>query len=94
MGSVTVATGVYAQARVVVKDGAGRVIPGATVTGAWSGVVNTVRTAVTTSAGVATSNSPVTTVAGTYKYTVTGISAAGFAYDATLNKMSTNAFTR
>lgn len=92
--SVMTSSGRYAQVKVTVKDTAGRPIQGALVTGDWSGVVSGTRSAGTNSSGVATSNSPLSTVSGTFKYTVTGIAASGFAYDATLNKMTSNAVTR
>lgn len=92
--TVSTVYGVYAQTKVTVKDTAGRVIQAAAVTGEWSGVVSGVKTSGTNTAGVATLNSPMTTTRGTYKFTVTGISAPGFAYDAALNKMTSNAITR
>lgn len=94
MKTMNTSMGAYGQAKVTVKDTAGRVIQAAAVTGEWSGVVSGVRTSGTNTSGVATINSPLTTTRGTYKFTVTGISATGFAYDATLNKMTTNAVTR
>lgn len=84
----------YAQARVTVKDTNGNVIAGATVSGSWSGIVIGGASAATASTGVATINSPATRKAGTFRYTVSGIVAPGYAYDATLNKMSSNAITR
>ncbi|QYF94574.1 PKD domain-containing protein [Massilia sp. PAMC28688] len=92
----TVATrnGNYAQAKITVKDTAGRAIQGATVTGNWSGIVSSTKSAGTNTAGIATVNSPLSKVSGTYQYAVTGIAAPGFAYDAALNKMTSNAITR
>jgi PKD repeat protein len=84
----------YAQARVTVKDTNGNVIPGATVSGSWSGIVVGNASAVTGSTGVATLNSPSTRRAGIYRYTVSNVVAPGYAYDATLNKISSNAVTR
>ena len=84
----------YAQARVAVRDGNGRLIPGATVTGNWSGVVSGTSSAQTGADGVAMSSSPTVKLNGTFKYAVTGISAPGYAYDASLNLMSSNAISR
>ena len=94
MSLVTVRVGqAYAQAKVAVKDVSGNVISGATVAGTWSGLVSGSATASTTG-GVATFNSSSTRKTGSIKFTVTGISAPGYAYDASLNKMTTNAVTK
>jgi len=84
----------YAQARVTVKDAAGNVIPGATVSGSWSGIVSGAANATTGSTGIAVVRSPATRSAGTFRYTVSGIVAPGYAYDAALNKMTSNAISR
>ena len=84
----------YAQATVAVKDSNGRLIPGATVSGSWSGIVIGSNAVVTNASGVAVSNSPSTKKTGTFKYQVTGISAPGYAYSATNNVVSGNAITR
>jgi PKD repeat protein len=84
----------YAQAKVTVKDAAGNLIPNATVSGSWSGIVTGTASGVTGSTGVATLNSANTKTSGTMKFTVTGITASGYTYDATLNTMSTNSITR
>ena len=84
----------YAQARVAVKDSNGRFLPGATVSGSWSGIVIGSNAVVTNTSGVAVSNSPSSKKAGTFKYQVTGISAPGYAYNAGINVVSGNAITR
>lgn len=84
----------YAQARVTVRDTGGNAIAGATVNGAWSGIVSGARSAVTDAGGVATIVSPQTKKSGTFKYSVTGVTAPGYAYDAALNRMTSNAVTR
>jgi PKD repeat protein len=84
----------YAQASVAVKDSNGRLIPGATVSGTWSGIVAGASTVVTNASGVALVNSPSTKKAGTFKFAVTGISAPGYAYNAGLNVVVSNAITR
>lgn len=85
---------VYATAKVTVKDVNGNVVPNATVAGAWSGIVSGGRSAITNASGVATITSPQTKKAGTYKFTITGITAPNFTYDASLNTMTSNSITR
>lgn len=62
--------------------------------GTWSGIVNGARSAVSNAAGVATTDSPTTRKSGSFKYTITGMTAPGYAYDASLNKMTSNAITK
>lgn len=83
-----------ALAAVTVKDTAGRVIPNATVSGSWSGIVSGSASAASNASGVATVSSANTRSFGTLKFTITGISAAGYVYDASLNAMSSNSITR
>jgi PKD repeat protein len=94
MGLVTSRNSAYAQAKVTVKDTAGNLVPGVTVTGTWSGIVSGARSAVSNAAGVATTDSPATKKSGSLKYTITGMTAPGYAYDASLNRMSSNAITK
>jgi PKD repeat protein len=85
---------VFATARVTVKDTAGNVIPNATVSGSWSGLVTGAKSAVSDAAGVAAVTSGQSKRSGTYKFTITGITAAGYTYDAALNTMTSNSITR
>jgi PKD repeat protein len=94
MGLVATRNGTYAQAKVSVRDAAGKLVPGVTVAGTWSGIVNGARSAVSNAAGVATTDSPTTRKSGSFKYTITGMTAPGYAYDASLNKMTSNAITK
>lgn len=94
MGLVATRGGSYAQAKVTVRDSAGKLVPGVTVAGTWSGIVSGARTAVSGSTGVASTDSPSTKKAGSFKYTITGMSASGYAYDASLNRMTSNAITK
>lgn len=94
MGLVSVRNGSYAQAKVTVRDTAGNVVPGVTVSGTWSGIVSGARSAVTNAAGVATTDSPSTKRSGSFKYTITAMTAPGYAYDASLNRMTSNAITK
>ncbi len=84
----------YAQAKVTVKDVNGNPISGATVSGNWSGLVVGAASGVTNASGVASVDSPATKKAGTFKYSVSGIAAPGYSYDASLNLMTTNAATK
>jgi PKD repeat protein len=94
MGLVSTRNGTYAQAKVTLKDSAGNLVPGATVTGSWSGIVSGARSALSNAAGVATTDSPATKKSGSFKYTITGMTAPGYAYDASLNRMTSNAITK
>jgi PKD repeat protein len=85
---------VYATARVTVRDANGNVVPNATVAGSWSGVVTGAKSALSDAAGVAAITSAQTKKSGTFKFTITGITASGFTYDATLNTMTSNSITR
>ncbi|KQV85898.1 hypothetical protein ASD15_30205 [Massilia sp. Root351] len=84
----------YAQAKVTVKDASGNLIPNATVSGSWSGIVSGAASAVTNASGVATINSVSSKKTGTFKFTLNGITAAGYTYDASLNAMSSNSISR
>lgn len=65
-------------ARVSVVDGLGRPVPGAAVTGTWSGVISTGDTArATDGTGNATLYSSRTRSTGTVKFCVANVSAAG-----------------
>lgn len=83
-----------ASAAVTVRDAGGRAVPGATVSGRWSGVVSGNVSAVSGSNGAASLNSPNTKSAGTFVFTVTGISLAGYGYQSSLNVESTDSITR
>jgi PKD repeat protein len=84
----------YAQASVAVRDASGRLIPGATVSGSWSGLVSGSNAVLSNAGGVALSVSESSLKTGTFKYQVTGISAAGYAYDPTGDALSSNAISR
>lgn len=74
-----------ATAAVTVVDQNGYAIPNATVTGTWSGLVRGTYSGKSDVAGVARIASPTTTSRGTFTFTVTGIIATGYKYDATKN---------
>lgn len=77
-----------AQAVVTVYDGDGAPRPNVTVTGNWSGLTSGTATGTTNSSGqvVFTSNS--TKNRGTFTFTVTKISASGYTYNSTLNRVT------
>jgi PKD repeat protein len=83
-----------ATAAVSVLDSRGQPVPGATVTGQWSGVVAGSASALSGSNGVASLGSPNTKSSGTFVFTITGISLAGFRYDASANVEVSDAITR
>ena len=81
-------SGTRATANVTITDLNGKTISGATVNGAWSGVVSSTASATTSSRGVAKLASPSPRSRGTFTFTVTGVSLSGSSYDATKNKQS------
>jgi subtilisin len=83
-----------ATAAVTVRDGNGKAVPGATVSGSWSGVVAGSASAVSSSSGVASLVSPKTKAGGTFVFTVTGVSLAGYGYQPELNVETSDAITR
>jgi PKD repeat protein len=83
-----------ATADVTVKDAAGRLVPGATVTGTWSGIVAGGASAVTGSNGVASLASPTTKASGTFVFTVTGVTLSGYSYQTGLNVETADSITR
>jgi hypothetical protein len=73
-------------AKVTVVDGLGQPVSGATVNGAWSGVITSGDTSrVTEATGTATFYSSRTRTPGTANFCVTGIVAAGKTYDSAAN---------
>jgi len=83
-----------ATAAVTVRDGNGNLVPGATVSGSWSGIVAGSASAVSGSNGVASLLSPKTKAAGTFVFTVTGVTLSGYAYQPDLNMETADAITR
>jgi PKD repeat protein len=83
-----------ATAAVTVRDGNGKAVPGATVSGSWSGVVAGSGSAVSGSTGVASLPSPKTKAAGTFVFTVTGVSLSGYGYQPELNVETSDAIVR
>lgn len=83
-----------AVAMVTVLDSQGRVVPGASVSGTWSGLVSGSATATSGSTGIASFNSAQVRGSGTISFRVTGITLAGYQYDATLNTETSDSVTR
>lgn len=83
-----------ASAVVTVRDGNGNLLPGATVSGAWSGVVSGSASATTGSSGTASTNSPQTRSSGVFSFTVSSISLAGYVYTPAANAETSDSITR
>ena len=76
------------------RDASGNAVPGATVAGTWSGVVNGSTSAMTGSSGVATMKTQRTRASGSFTFTVANISLAGYQYVPASNKESTATVSR
>jgi len=85
-----------ALASVTVRDGSNNPVPGAQVTGTWSGVVSGNATVTTNSSGAADfrSASVKATTGSTFTFTVTGITLSGYTYDAASNVETRDSITR
>jgi PKD repeat protein len=85
-----------ALASVTVRDSNGNVVPGATVTGTWSGVVSGSASLLTSSSGKADFRSArVTAPTGSvFTFTVTGVTLSGYTYDASKNVETSDSITR
>ena len=82
-----------ATAEVLIRDTAGRTISGAVVAGSWSGAVSGTSTTTTNRRGVATFRSPTGKAAGTFFFSVNGVTATGYVYDPSLNVKSSGSIT-
>jgi hypothetical protein len=89
MGASRSISGYTATAAVSVRDAYGKLMPDATVTGNWSGPVSANGVTITTdSTGSGTLASPPSATRGTFKFTVTNVALAGFAYNASQNAVT------
>lgn len=86
-------SGARATATVTILDANGQAVSGASVSGVWSGVVNSSGTATTRTSGTAKFNSPNTKSRGTFTFTVTGVTLSGYSYDAAQNKQTSASIT-
>jgi PKD repeat protein len=83
-----------ATAAISVRDGNGNPVPGATVSGSWSGIVAGSASALSASNGDAKLLSPKTKAGGTFVFTVTGISLSGYGYQPGSNIETSDSITR
>ncbi len=83
-----------ATAQITVRDGNGNLVPGATVTGVWSGVVSGTASGLTGSNGVASVKSTRTKASGTFTFTVTAVTLSGYTYVASSNKETSDSASR
>ena len=83
-----------AVAKVTVRDMAGKLVTGATVSGTWSGVVSGTASALTASTGIASLTSPSTRSRGTFTFKVTGVALPGYSYLPSSNLETTDSITR
>ena len=82
-------------ARVTLVDGLGQPVVGATVTGAWSGVITTGDTTRTTDgAGVATFYSSRSRTPGNVGFCVSAVTSSGLTYDAARNVDTCDSITK
>lgn len=86
--------GAMASAAVTVRDADGKPVPGATVSGKWSGLVTANVSAASAANGLASLKSPRTQKRGTFVFTVTGVSLGGYTYQPALNAESSDSITR
>ncbi len=93
LGGVASRNGNYAIATLVVRDVNGKVVPNATLTGRWSGLVSGTASGVTNTNGSVGINSPRSKRRGTYTFTVQSITANGFTYDASKNVLTSKSIT-
>jgi PKD repeat protein len=83
-----------ATAVVSVRDANGNALPGATVSGSWSGVVTGSASGISGSNGSASLNSAQTRNSGTFTFTVTGITLSGYSYTPAANGETSDSITR
>ncbi len=83
-----------ATAAVTVRNSSGQPLPGALVSGRWSGVVSKTVSATSGGNGVAGFTSPNTRSRGTYVFTVTGVSLSGHSYNAAANVETSDSISR
>jgi subtilisin len=85
--------GSYGQAKVRITDLSGASVSGASVTGAWTGVVTGSVTATTDANGYATLASKKSKRSGTLTFTVKGLSKTGCVYSSGDNKVTVASVT-
>ena len=85
--------GKNAIAKVTVIDENGLSVPNATVSGTWSGLVKASVSGVTGTDGTATFNSAKTKKSGVFTFTVNGVAASGYIFDAARNVETTDSIS-
>lgn len=88
MSTTRSSAGATAWARVRITDPAGNPVPGVSVTGRWTGLATSTRTAKTDSAGYVNLASKTVSGSGTFTFTVTKAVLTGWVYDASQNLQS------
>lgn len=94
MSLVPSSSGTAARAEVTVVDGTGALRQNATVSGKWTGLTTGAANGTTDSTGKVRFTSKKVRKTGTYTFTITGISAAGYVYDSTRNLKTANSISR
>jgi subtilisin family serine protease len=84
----------WAVATVKVIDANGKAVPGASVSGSWSGLTSGTVSGVTDSSGIMKfTSSQVKNPKGTFTFTVNDAACSGYAYDSSQNALSTISIT-
>jgi PKD repeat protein len=94
VSTATSRAGTSARAVVAISDSAGRAVAGILVTGRWSGLVTGTSSGTTDTKGIATLSSKATKKTGTFIFTVTGVSGAGYTYNPKQNVETSGSFTK
>lgn len=83
-----------ASATITLLDANGKPVNGATLSGAWSGVVSGTANGVTNNSGVVKFSSPWSSKYGAFTFTVNGVTLQGYSYDSDQNIETTDSITR
>jgi PKD repeat protein len=83
-----------AVADVIVRDANGQPVPGATVSGRWSGLVRGTASVATDSTGRASFRSGTSRSSGSFTFTVTGVTLGGYEYQPALNAETSDSISR
>jgi len=83
-----------ATAAVTIRNADGNVVPGAAVTGQWSGLATGTTTITSGTNGIATFTSTTSNRTGTFVFAVTGVTKSGHAYDAAASVETVDSITR
>jgi PKD repeat protein/C1A family cysteine protease len=86
-------TNATAKARITVKDETGNPVPNATVIGNWTGLVKGTVSGITGLDGCVVVNSAKSKKSGTFTFTITGVTASGYYYDALQNRETSDSIS-